>query len=382
MPNLKILLLSGGSLVGRNLLDVVEDRRGAMLLLCSNSEANEPSLFEFDRVFLSPPLNSQPLEFSVFFDELIASQRPDWIIPCRDEDVLFLAEKRENAPVELKAKYLVGPREIASSFLDKWKSYVLSEKLGLPFAKTILANSSKTKIDDFLNMVGLPVIAKPKKGFASRGVYLITHTRQVEPLIGSEEYILQEYLGKPCQIANYLEGLEKKGVPLFHSFEEEKISVQASIGPNGEFGGLVVTSHKMSQGISKQVELCQDESIVSETRVWVEKLIHHGWVGPLNIQCQKDQSGKLKIYEFNGRFTGATSGRYHLGYDELGVLMGLWKGKTILNEFEASAQIAVKRIPKSRSVNYEMVNELSLNGLWSNDHSLPENKALELILKS
>ena len=57
-----------------------------------NSVAREPSLFEFDKVFLSPSLVEKPEEFLELFSEVVLQEKPDLVIPCRDEDVAFLSK--------------------------------------------------------------------------------------------------------------------------------------------------------------------------------------------------------------------------------------------------------------------------------------------------
>jgi hypothetical protein len=46
-----------------------------------------------------------------------------------------------------------------------------------------------------------------------------------------------------------------------------------------------------------------------------------GWRGPLNVQCQLDRYGVVKIHEFNGRYGALAAERWMLGYDE--VALGL-----------------------------------------------------------
>jgi len=84
---------------------------------------------------------------------------------------------------------------------------------------------------------------------------------------------------------------------------------------------------------------------------------------PINIQCQRDQDGNLSIYEYNVGFTGATSGRILLGFDEVGITLGLWLGNipTIRNTY---GNKAVVRTPVSRVVDLLKVNQIRQKGYW------------------
>lgn len=369
---IKLLLLSGGSLVGRNILDSLNQRRSFFELVAMNSVAREPSLFEFDKVFLSPSLVEKPEEFLELFSQVVLQEKPDLVIPCRDEDVAFLSKIALDQLFPF-CLFLCGPSSIAHAFLDKWASWKFSKELDLPFAPTLCMDASDESLHDFLGLAGFPLIAKPKKGFGSLGVFLITEKSQLKHLRNRGDYIIQKYLGNPQSVTNYLAGLEDRGVPLFHTFEETKLSIQGSIGPNGEIGGLIITEHTMKQGISARVDFCKDELLYQLARNWVEKIALAGWVGPINIQCQRDPDGQIMIYEFNGRFTGATSARFFLGFDELGLILLLWLGVNLQNIQGETPQNSVLRIPSSKPINLSFANELAEFGVW--------NRQTEVILK-
>lgn len=361
---IKLLLLSGGSLVGRNILDSLSQRRSFFEIIAFNSLAKEPSLFEYDKVYLCPPLVGKPQEFKEFFEEVIRDEKPDLVIPCRDEDVAFLSKFKQEEP-SFSSHLLCGPDSIAHCFLDKWSSWEFSQTLGLPFAPTLNSDASPQIMNAFLEAEGFPLIAKPRKGFGSLGVFLITRDTQLKQVLERDDYVIQKYLGDPERVSNYLTQLADSGIPLFHTFEETKISVQSSIGPDGELGGMIITEHVMKQGISARVDLCEDEKVHQLAKNWVDKIAGAGWVGPINIQCQRDPFGQLMIYEFNGRFTGATSARFWLGFDEVGLALKLWLGVNLPGGSIEGLHRSVIRIPGSKPINTAYVEELNDLRVWN-----------------
>ena len=82
--------------MGRNILDSLGHRREFFQLIALNSIAKEPSLFEYDKVFLSPSLVGKPMEFEEFLKKVLLDENPDLVIPCRDEDVAFLSLLKTN----------------------------------------------------------------------------------------------------------------------------------------------------------------------------------------------------------------------------------------------------------------------------------------------
>lgn len=358
----KLLFLSGGSLVGQNVLASLQGRRENLYLIVLNSIAEEPAIFDYDEALLAPSLVEDFDNFVLFFNQVLDKYNPDIIIPCRDEDVAFISELYDNYE-NLRSKLLCGPSEIAIPMLDKALSWDFSQKLGLPFTPTVFSNADKVEIQQFVLKHGFPILAKPKKGFASRGVRIIVNEKQLNPLIGREDYIFQKYLSNPGDVSRYLNEIEQNGIPLFHSFEETKISIQASVGPSGEIGGILVTEHNMKQGKSEGVKRCKEQSIYHLAEEWVSKIVEAGWKGPLNIQTQKTPSGEIFIYEFNGRFTGATSGRVYLGFDEVGITLKLWLGEfpdSIIKE----QNDLVYRAPVSRVLEKSKIEQLKTNKVW------------------
>jgi carbamoylphosphate synthase large subunit len=359
----KLLMLSGGSLVGQNVLAALAMRREYFQLTVMNSKEDEPAIFEYDTAYKSPSLIDARVEFEKRFEEVLSIVNPDIIIPCRDEDVAFVAELAQHRP-DLRNRLLCGAYDIATAMLDKGLSWEFSKAHRLPFAPTIYANTGKAELLKFVKKHGLPILAKPRKGFASRGVKLLIKEEQLTPLIGCPDYILQKYLGNPNQVFEYLSQVYEMGVPLFNSFEETKISIQGCIGPNGEIGGVFVTEHAMSQGKSESVGICKDKEAMAQGIQWIEKIANAGWKGPLNIQCQRDQEGNLAIYEYNGRFTGATSGRIYLGFDEVGITLGLWLGIKFPKSSITQGNETVVRSPVSKAVEIDKVNQIRRDGYW------------------
>jgi len=359
----KLLLLSGGSLVGQNIVAALSSRRGQCLLMSMNSKADEPAIFDYDETYLAPPLVDNKEAFQTFFEDILVRVKPDVVIPCRDEDVAFLAEMASQRP-ELRHQLLCGDIDIARSMLDKASSWTFSKAHGLPFAAVIETNANIKEIHAFVAEHGLPILAKPRKGFASQGVRILSEQVQLEALIGRDDYILQRYLGDPAIVAEYSSQLVQQGIPLFHTFEETKISVQGCIGPNGELGGVFVTENIMQQGKSAFVSTSNDAIASTLASEWVATFANAGWRGPINIQCQRDQDGNIAIYEYNGRFTGATSARILLGFDEVGITLGLWLGDTFPKSGIDASNNAVVRTPVSRAVDTNRIQTLEKHQFW------------------
>jgi carbamoyl-phosphate synthase large subunit len=273
--------------------------------------------------YLSPPLTTQPDEFEALLRQILVTELPDLVIPCRDEDVNFLATLSEKNS-KWKHIFLCGSQTLADAMVDKEKSATLCGELRIPYADTILASDNILALEAFFNQVTFPIIAKPVRGFASQGVYLVLDRQQADFFIGKSDYIFQRYIGEKQVIIKYTKTLNEKGLPLFYSFEQEKISVQGNINASGLVMGTFITIHHMSGGKSSKVTKSTHLPWEPMAKEWVQSLANAGWRGPVNIQCQVDTDGTLVAYELNGRFTGATHARLFFGFDEVMMTLNHW----------------------------------------------------------
>jgi carbamoyl-phosphate synthase large subunit len=318
-----LLLLSGGGHTGHNVLATLAGRRSGLRLVASSDTADEPTLFGFDGVYVVPTLASDPSGFERSILGIIAREQPDLIIPCRDEDVTWLARfgQRHGSP---GLRLLCGSPEIAEMAQDKWLSHEFCRNHDLPFAPTLVCGSTEGgvgRVDEFVRSYGLPLVLKPRREAEGRGIRLITDVAQARRAAARQDHVLQQYLGPRDAIDRYLNDVLQDGIPLFHSFEGLKRSLQILIDPNGDLAAVYCTRQALTGRNARTVTPDPDAKARGIAELCAKVLAAAGWRGPMNIQCQPDASGRLMIHEFNARFTGATAARRLLGHDEVGVAL-------------------------------------------------------------
>lgn len=318
---LNILVLSIGSLVGKNILDVLESRRDKLNIIASNSIAESPNLYRCDYAYLVPEVGKDDNYLMSYIIELIEKHNINLVIPCRDEDILFLANLKKQHKT-LADKCLCGHVNTAKMMLDKWQSYLFSQEHSLPFVESMIPNPNNKhkEIIKFVQQHGFPLLVKPRRGFASKAVYIIFNQTQLDSVLDEPDVLIQEYLGN-ADIYEKYQLIERKGLPLFLSLEQDKYSLQAFIKKDGTVSDSFCTVHKMVMGKSLTVTPIHLPELQAILERYSDILASKGWFGPLNIQCQRQVSGEFKVFELNGRFTGATSARFYLGFDEVGIAL-------------------------------------------------------------
>jgi carbamoyl-phosphate synthase large subunit len=327
MKKLRLLVLSVGTQVGQNVLTTLARRRGDLELVATSSVFNEPSIFDWDAAYIVPATAAEPAAFESRLLDIMERERIDLVIPCRDDDIVFLSALRDRRP-DLAPRLLCGSADAGQVIADKWLSAEFCTRHDLPFSPSIVKATAQERAT-FARENGFPLIAKPRRGYASQDVYLISSDGQFERTLANDGWIVQKFLGDPRSVARFLDGIESRGIPLYHSFQGLKSSVQALIAPDGSVPHVICTRNQSRMRRSKWVEVDRDPAALDIGTRCARAFSAAGWRGPLNIQCQRDNGGVLLIHEFNGRFTGATVDRWLLGFDEVGAAIESFTGVRI-----------------------------------------------------
>ena len=140
---MKLLITSVGSLVGKNILDVLEcpgwSRRDLVRVIGTNSAADAANNFRCDRCYLVPA--TADAAYAARMREILLDEAPDLILCGRDADTLALSLLKAREP-NIPGALPVGPPQTALIGLDKWETFQFSRRHGLPFAESFLVEKS------------------------------------------------------------------------------------------------------------------------------------------------------------------------------------------------------------------------------------------------
>lgn len=365
-PNeLRILLLSVGGMVGQNALDALEGRRDRILLLGTNSDPCNPRNFRCDKVFLVPPtLDREPFTRRVF--EILEAEAPDLVLAGRDEDVTAMAGWWEQRP-EWRSRFTCGSAAAAAIMRDKLLSFQFAQRHGLPFAASAVgtAGGPNPALDALIAAHGFPLIAKPRVGCGSKGVFIVHGPEQVQRLLDQGGYLFQEYLDPHPGLDRLRRELET-GTPLFFTLPgESQFACQTAISPDGGVGEIFCSKVHMVNGNPERSERVDDPVLEATARGYAEAIAQAGWAGPFNLQCKPRPAGGYAAFEMNGRLTGSTSARLRLGFDELGILARLFAGPGRLAAVAPAAPPRwVMRTGQDAPVLEPQVRSLEEKGQW------------------
>lgn len=326
-PRPTVLLVSAGSLVGRNVLDALGDRRSDLCIVATNSDPAAPALAECDVVEIVPETVGSEHRLETAIKRLYEAYSPTLVIPCRDDDVLMLATAIEAGRLP-GVKAPVGNRATAEAICDGLASARFSEIAGLPFGASA-PSEDRAALDRLVAAHGFPLVAKPRRSFGSHNVRLIGNPLQLAQIAGEAGLLVQAFVGSRRTYAAQRADAARLGDPLFHTYEQLKISLQAMISPAGEVIGVSASKNEMKQGFSMRVTYCDDADALALANRCATAFANAGWRGPLNVQTHRNDSGTLQIFEFGGRFNGVTAARAWFGYDEVQQVLREFAGVTI-----------------------------------------------------
>lgn len=240
---------------------------------------------------------------------------------CEPELKLFAKHRTE---IEARGVFLpINPTRVITLCMDKEKTNRRLVELGFnaPQFTTIEKTSDLALIDWF------PVVVKPSVGGGgSANVYIAQNSRELNGLaeylnLGKNQikFFVQEYVGTPDDeytvgVLHDMSGQYLNSIAVKRAFTGQ-LNVRMSVAnttDRTELGVKLLISSGVSQGL-----IGKFPEVTGQCKEIAAAL---GAKGPLNIQCRL-VCGVVKVFEINPRFSGTTSLRAMVGYNEPDTLM-------------------------------------------------------------
>ena len=287
-----------------------------MHLIGTNSVADAPTNFRCDRCYLVPETSSP--DHSARMRAILHEEKPDLILSMRDADTFALAESKAHEDA-LPGRLPIGSPRAALIGYDKWQTFLFARRHGLPFADSFAPGETGdgTALAEFCRRVGYPLVAKPRCGAGSRGVYFVLNAKDAAAM-ARPDYLLQEYLGDPRELERYCANL---GGPVPLMTQAPNASYHSSwtmIAPDGSLSPIMMTDNTFyfaGQAVANR--RVDDPDMQAITVDYARALYAEGGTGPLNTAFRHDRHGAWSVPEINLRNSGGTFSRFLFGLDEL-----------------------------------------------------------------
>jgi carbamoyl-phosphate synthase large subunit len=268
---------------------------------------------------------------------------------CEPELKLFARHRSE---IEARGVFLpINPTSVIDLCMDKEQTNKRLTEFGFdsPMFMVIENRSDLSEIDWF------PVVVKPSVGGGgSANVYVAQNVRELNGLadylnLGKNQikFFIQEYVGTPND--EYTVGvLHDMNGEYINSIAVKRaltggLSIRMTV-PNQTGKTLLGPKLVISSGIS-QGEIGRFPEVTEQCKA-IAKAI--GAKGPINIQCRM-VDGIVKVFEINPRFSGTTSLRAMVGYNEPDLLMRKHLfGETVAIDFQYQEAIILRKLTETK----------------------------------
>lgn len=287
-----------------------ESSKGEFGVYAADATKYAPGLQNADKSFLIPMANDPN-----YFQELLKiCQAHDIkaIVSINDLELPVLA-KYKNQLLEHGVQAIISSPEVIDLTFDKYKSYQFCKNNDIGVPRTYRWNDEAEILADVdQGLISFPILAKPRKGSRSVGIYLIYDQEQLladiknvmlEDIPEDEKIIYQEYINS-----------EQYSIHVFNDESLEPISVVTMVNL---FKNLGETFH---------IKTYRDGELTKLGIKIGKKLGHYG---PLSVDVHQRENGDYVVLEFNPRMSGGYSLSHFAGADFPGKIYSLIKEEEI-----------------------------------------------------
>ncbi|GAK60662.1 hypothetical protein U27_00559 [Candidatus Vecturithrix granuli] len=277
-----------------------------------------------------------------------------------DPELKLFALKRE--AIEHQSIFLpVNPWSVIQTCMNKEETSRRLRELGFDPPRFIRVTSKEElkKIDWF------PVVVKPSIGSGgSANAFIAQNTRELLGLADylgietvAEHFLVQEYVGVPDDeytvgVLHDMDGNYVNAIAVKRLLSGQ-LNIRMTV-PNRterhDLGPKLVISSGISHGYVGRFP-----EVTTPCKAIAKAL---GVKGPVNIQCRLI-AGKVKVFEINPRFSGTTSIRAMVGYNEPDILLRrhVLHDRSIQPDFEYNEALILRNlieIPVKKDEQYTM----------------------------
>ena len=282
-----IWVTGASSLIGYGILKSIRNTKKPYKLIGSTIHKNSIAP-AFTDVCIEAPFSGSK-GYIDWIIKVIKDHNVDLVIPSFDEDVHFLTDHRKQ--IELTgAKLVLNNFELVHLCNDKWEFYKVLKSNNCPYA---IPSSLSSEFDELVKEFGLPLLLKPRKGFASKGIVKVMDedTFNLHKAEIGNNLMVQPIIGK----------------------DDEEFTTGAFCDGKGGYHAIITFKRKLSnEGYTNEAEVFGSKQI-EEAVLDICKILKP--IGPTNFQF-RIHNGVCQLLEINPRFSASTSMRVAFGYND------------------------------------------------------------------
>ena len=281
---INVLITGTGGGVGQSIFKSLRLSSIPTKIITTDINPLATGIYQGDKGYIVPEANNP--EFVDKIIEICIDEDIQIIFIGSDPELPVFAENKFKIEKETDAKVVISSPEKILIGSDKWETYLFLKKNGLPYPESALPEN----MSELIKKTGFPVIVKPRRGSASRDVYIAKNYEELNVFLKRvSDPIIQEYL-----------------IP------EDEEYTSGAVMFEGELLGVLIMKREIKGGNTYRGVIDYHE----EVRSAVEKITRKfDQFGPANFQMRLTDRGPI-TFEINPRFSGTTAIRAYYGFNE------------------------------------------------------------------
>lgn len=312
---LKILILGVGGNVSQGIIKALKNSELNMELIGACISPQSIGLYMCEKAYISPYANEE--KFIDWLIDLCNQEAVDIVLTGVEENICAIQEQIEKFKSNTKAVFVASDYAKLMIGQDKFLTCEWLKENGCNYPEYCKLED-KLEVEKLISKVGFPLVAKPRNGKSSQGVYLIQSQEELDAIADAEEYVLEECVGTG----------------------EQEYTVGCYCDKQGRLQDVIIMHRKLQDGSTAWAEVVEDAEIYQEAEKICKAFQPRG---PLNIQLRLNAEGKPVCFELNVRFSGTTPMRAHFGYRDVEAMISEYVfNQPIESCFQVRPGIAVR----------------------------------------
>lgn len=286
---IRVLVLGAGGNVSQGIIKALRETGLSLRIIGACIWEYSKGLYMCDEGYICPYAADD--RFLPWVIDFCNEHEVDIIFTGVEENIIKLARNVDLIKSKTKTVFISSSYEQLIVGQDKYLTCRFLEQAGCNYPRYHLWTSLESA-KEFAEKAGYPIIAKPRSGKGSRGIYILNSATDIEKQNHLENYVLEQCIG--------------------HA--DSEYTVGCYVNKNGVLQKIFPMKRKLFNGTTVWAKTVENQIIMEECIKICEAFKPRG---PLNIQMRLDQEGKPVCFELNVRFSGTTAIRSHLGFKDV-----------------------------------------------------------------
>lgn len=289
---LNILVSGAGNGVGQSIIKALKISKYKLRIFAADINVFSSGLFRANESILIPKIETVGSLNKII--KILIDKKIDILFVGSEFEIDFFSKNKKYIEKNTNAIICISDNKIIKIGNDKFETIKFLEKNDIIFPKTFIPN--KQNLIKITKITKFPLILKDRFGTSSKNVFLIKNITELKKkLFFLNKPIIQEFLGKKNSVI-----FDEEYTCSFFSTLDKKIH------------GPFLSQRSVKYGTSWLLRTIKNKKL-SNLMINIAKKID--FIGSINIQLKKHKKYFIP-FEINPRFSGTTSIRAALGFNE------------------------------------------------------------------